>query len=134
MKIISILIILISTLECSQKEKLAMIEYKAQTRGAIKHISVNRDRIFYNVLNKKAELNTTSEDWNNLCKLLEGMDIEAIENYERPSTKSYSDAAMTATLHITIGEQTYISKPFDDGNPPEELKEIINKLFDMVSE
>lgn len=134
MKFIYIIAILVSTLECSPQEKLQKIEYKAETRGALKRISVNQDSTFYTSLNKKSEVKTSEKDWNRLERLVNTIDLDAIENLDRPSSKSYSDATMSAAVIITLENKSYISILFDDGNPPEVLKEIVNTLFELVSE
>ena len=134
MKLILILTILLSSLKCSQNNTLLKIEYKAATRGASKYILITKNEGSYAILNSTSTFITKKEDWDTLINLVNKLDVQQIGNLKRPTTNSYSDAAMSATVIFTFSDKVLESSSFDDGSPPDELKEIINKLITMISE
>ncbi|MBL4568525.1 MAG: hypothetical protein JKY69_02310, partial [Flavobacteriaceae bacterium] len=52
--------------------------------------------------------------------------------YNAPTDDRIRDAALHATLTIILGDKTYSSQTFDHGNPPKELKSLIDALFKFV--
>jgi len=134
MKFIIIFIILFSNCNTFQENSVIKIEYKAATRGASKFISVSKNDCQSDLLNNKSSFKTSKEDWEAILNLLDQIDINAIENLERPSDISSTDRAMAASIKITFKDKTIESSLFDDGNPPKELKKIVAKLLNMASE
>jgi len=134
MKPILIFLILFSTNSCSQNNQIIKIEYKATTRGAFKFVSVSKNECRSDFLNKKSAYKTPKKDWDVILNLLDQININEIENLDRPSEISSTDRAMAASILITFKNKTIESSFFDDGNPPKELKKIVAKLLSLVSE
>lgn len=136
MKIVCVLLffLLINSCNSQNKADIITISYKAITRGGSIEINATSELITYKDLENKKQLKPTSGDWKNLINLIEEINLSEMENFNPPSEDRYVDAALQATISITVSETTYNSQTFDHGNPPKELKEIIDKLFDIVSE
>jgi apolipoprotein D and lipocalin family protein len=108
------------------------IEYSAITRGKSELIVVHKGRYSY-FLNDKKVLQTllTKTNFNVLATILAGLDVAAIEDLQAPSKRHQFDGAMVTSLAIKSEGKTHRSATFDDDNPPEELKELVNYLLGM---
>ena len=108
------------------------IEYSAISRGKSERVIVQKDRYSY-FLNDKKVLQTllTKTNLNVLATILAGLDVAAIEDLQAPSNRHQFDGAMVTSLAIKSEGKTHRSATFDDDNPPEELKELINYLLGM---
>ena len=133
MKLFSLIIVLFVSSKCFQNEVLLKVEYKAETRGALKNITVTKNDCIYKTLSKSDEFKTSTEDWQTITKLVKGLNLEILKNLEAPSSKSHIDAAMQASITITFEEKIIESANFDDGNPPEELKKLVEKLLEITT-
>lgn len=119
--------------KCFQNEVLLKVEYKAETRGASKNITITKNDCTYKTLSKSDEFKTSVEDWQTITKLVKGLNLETLKNLEAPSSKSYVDASMQASITITFEDKIIESAYFDDGNPPEELKKLVEKLLEITT-
>jgi apolipoprotein D and lipocalin family protein len=108
------------------------IEYSAISRGKSERVIVQKDRYSY-FLNDKKVLQTllTKTNLNVLATILAGLDVAAIEDLQAPSKRHQFDGAMVTSLAIKSEGKTHRSVTFDDDNPPEELKELVNYLLGM---
>jgi hypothetical protein len=79
-------------------------------------------------------LKPTKTKWKSFKTLIEEINLSEMKNFNPPSGKRYVDATLQATISITADKTTYNSQTFDHGNPPKELKKIIDKLFEFISE
>ena len=73
----------------------------------------------------------SKQDWDEIATLLSKIDVTKINNLKAPSTKSYSDAAMAATLKLTMDGKEISTPSFDHGNPPDEIEALVNKLLSL---
>ena len=133
MKLFSLIIVLFVSSKCFQNEVLLKVEYKAETRGASKNITITKDNCIYKTLSKSDEFKTSTEDWQAITKLVKGLNLETLKDLVAPSNKSHVDAAMQASITITFEDKIIESAYFEDGNPPEELTELVEKLFKITS-
>jgi hypothetical protein len=136
MKNLLFLILLFSISSCkSQNETDALsIGYEAITRGSSIEIRATSNLIHYEDVETEKQFKPTKEDWKSIESLIEEIELSEMQQFKAPSEESFVDAALQATLSISINNKTYRSERFDHGNPPEELKKIIEKLFDLISE
>lgn len=136
MKILCFLLFFTFISSCNSQNKadIIMITYEAITRGSSIEINATSELITYKDLENTKQLKPASNDWKNFINLIEEINLSEMENFIPPSKDRYVDAALQATISITVSETTYNSQTFDHGNPPKELKKIIDKLFDIVSE
>ena len=116
------------------QESDAIISYTAETRGLYQNVSVSKEVISVsNSRNRDAAKTYTcsKQDWDEIATLLSKIDVTKINNLKAPSTKSYSDAAMAATLKLTMDGKEISTPSFDHGNPPDEIEALVNKLLSL---
>ncbi len=124
----------ISSCNSQNKADIITITYEAITRGGSIEINATSELITYKDLENEKQLKPASSDWKNLINLIEEINLSEMENFNPPSEDRYVDAALQATISITVDESTYNSQTFDHGNPPTELKKIVIQLLKMTSE
>ncbi|MFL9837846.1 hypothetical protein ABS768_10080 [Flavobacterium sp. ST-75] len=107
-------------------------EYEAITRGSYKKVIVKQDTV---ITIKDRDLKDVviaglkNGEWNSLLKSLERVNIEGLNDIKAPSVKHQVDAAPIANLKVIRGDKTYQSKSFDHGNPPQEIKDVVDKIM-----
>ncbi|MFD2567003.1 hypothetical protein [Pseudotenacibaculum haliotis] len=110
------------------------IEYNAYTRGSSEYISLDRSVIKY-VQNNQDTIRKPIRNKHNkhLYELLKNINLETLSGLKVPSKKHQYDGAMAATLSVySFGDYKNTSPTFDDNNPPEELKELIDYIKGLV--
>ena len=134
MKLFSILIFSLITLSnCdSQSIEDLTLSYNAATRGSSITLDATSSEIQYSDMDGDRKIKLSKGQWNEIKELVSEIDVDEIENLKAPSNGSHTDRALVATLSITIDNETYESVNFDHGNPPNELKKLIDKLFEIV--
>lgn len=107
-------------------------EYEAITRGSYKKVIVKQDTVITikdRDLKDVVTAGLKNGEWNSLLKSLEGVNLEGLNEIKAPSVKHQVDAAPIANLKVIRGDKTYQSKSFDHGNPPQEIKDVVNKII-----
>jgi heat shock protein HslJ len=116
------------------QESDTIVSYTAETRGSYQNVSVSKEVISVsNSRNNDATKTYTcsKQDWDEVVTLLSKINLTKINNLKAPSTKSYSDAAMAATLKLTIDGKEITTPSFDHGNPPEAILALVNKVLSI---
>ncbi|MCR8667003.1 hypothetical protein NO995_04875 [Aestuariibaculum sp. M13] len=110
------------------------IEYSAISRGTYKNIIINKKEIsFQKKRASKALVKPCSEEnWTSIYNTLKTVDIPYIPNLKAPSDKRMYDAAAIAKLKITYQDSVYESQPFDHGNPPQEIAELVKEILSIT--
>lgn len=111
------------------------ISYEEMTRGYRQNIVINKDKIVVD-LDKRGvehsyEKTISKDEALSLGSILNEMDLKKIETYPAPSNKSRFDGAAMANLVIKKGNESYNSQTFDAGNPPLELKNLVDKIIEI---
>ena len=134
MKLLFIFIFsLVSLSNCnSQSHEDFTLNYSATTRGSSIILDATSSEIEYSDMDGDKNITLNKSQWDEIKELISKIDVDEIENLEAPSNGSHTDRALVATLSITIGDKTYESVNFDHGNPPVELKKLIDGLFEIV--
>jgi hypothetical protein len=109
-----------------------LIKYDAFTRGSSMDISITKDSITYKNNQKLQNLKTSSKLWKELIVLIDNFDRSKIETFIPPSEDRIVDKALHATLLIVYNDKEYKSQIFDHGNPPKELKPLLDYLFKLL--
>ena len=107
-------------------------EYEAITRGSYKKVIVKQDTVITikdRDLKDVVTAGLKNGEWNSLLKSLEGVNLEGLNEIKVPSVKHQVDAAPIANLKVIRGNKTYQSKSFDHGNPPQEIKDVVDKIM-----
>lgn len=107
-------------------------EYEAITRGSYKKVIVKQDTVI--TIKDRGLENVTTKglkngEWNGILKSLEGVDLDGLNEIKAPSVKHQVDAAPIANLKVIRGDKTYQSSSFDNGNPPQEIKDVVEKII-----
>lgn len=111
-----------------------IIEYRTLTRGMFKRIVV-KEKIFiyHSSRNSKTadSLEIKDELRARLAKLLEDLPLKGIPYLKAPSDKRLADGAAHAKLKISLKKQAYESSGFDHGNPPEEIRDLVEFILNI---
>lgn len=109
------------------------IEYTASSRGTYKQIIINKKTI--STATKRGEKpvskNCNTEDWDHIIKNLKSIEVKNISDIEAPSKAFQYDGAALAILKIHYNDETYESSPFDHGNPPKEIAELVKEILSI---
>jgi len=117
----------------AQNNNLIIIEYVAETRGSSISLTVNSTEIVYSNNTETKKIEISENLWKEIKGLVLKIELNSINNLTAPSNESHTDRALSASLSITKNGTLYESSTFDHGNPPSELKDLINKLFEIVN-
>jgi len=109
----------------------AKVEYTANSRGLYNKIVVeNKTVSVTETRNGKPVSNSlTDAQWNALINEFQKVNLEEIPNLKAPTQKRFHDGAAMANLKITYKEKTYESQTFDNGVPPEKIKNLVNTIL-----
>ncbi|QKJ61925.1 hypothetical protein [Flavobacterium sp. M31R6] len=136
MKIITLLFLtLILGKNCQSQNNMdlstAKIEYTANSRGLYnntvienKTVSVTKTRD-----GKPVSNSLTDTELNALINEFQKVNLEEIPSLKAPTEKRFHDGAAMANLKITYKGKTYESQTFDNGYPPEKIKNLVNTIL-----
>jgi hypothetical protein len=136
MKIISLLFLtLFLGKNCQSQNNIdlstAKIEYTANSRGLYNNTVVENKTI--SVINtrdgKPVSNSLTDAQWNTLIKEFQKVNLEEIPSLKAPTQKRFHDGAAMANLKIMYKGKTYESQTFDNGFPPDKIKNLVNTIL-----
>lgn len=115
------------------QQKEYTIEYSAISRGIFKEITIDNSGITVKKdrNSKPVTKECTNELWSKLTKTLDEIDLKMLPKLKAPTQKRLFDGAAHATLKVIVGGETYTTSSFDHGFPPEEIKELCDKLIEI---
>jgi hypothetical protein len=127
---------LVNSCGIKQKERVqepTRISYTAQSRGFRKNILITKTTITVENEgeNTYEKLTDDSARWIELCHLVNTIDLDKLKEYKGTTEASAVDRALIAHLEIEINSTMYSSNSFDHGNPPKEIKAVIDKILAM---
>ncbi|TRX37922.1 hypothetical protein FNW52_03200 [Flavobacterium sp. ZT3R18] len=136
MKIISLLFLtLFLGKNCQSQNNLdletAKLEYTANSRGLYNNIVVENKTVSVTSTRdgKPVSNSLTDAQWNTLIKEFQKVNLEEIPSLKAPTQKRFHDGAAMANLTITYKGKTYESQTFDNGFPPDKIKNLVNTLL-----
>lgn len=113
------------------------IRYSATSRGSSNSINIVKNQLIYEEIRPNA-LKTNkiikASDLQAIYQLVEKLDLASLEKLEPPSKKHQFDGAAGGGFSIIVEGKTYRTPTFDYGNPPKEIKSIVDKLVALKSE
>ncbi|MFD1062718.1 hypothetical protein ACFQ1Q_05625 [Winogradskyella litorisediminis] len=115
----------------SQNEDL-VVSYKASARGYTKYIAVSEKAVKLSSdysLQKMETYNCDNADWEAIKTLVKNINPKEFMSLKAPSDKHTFDGAAHTTLTVIIGDVAHVTPTFDEGNPPKEIKELVNKVL-----
>lgn len=74
----------------------------------------------------------SKKQWSEIESLASKIDPKSIDKLSAPSSENATDRALSASITINKNDVIYESSTFDHGNPPDELKPLISKLFELI--
>jgi len=125
-------IVILHSCKAQTNLKTMIINYDAATRGSSITLKVTSTQVNYKDIEKTIETKTNSNLWEEITTIVKQINLTEIEDFSPPTSDRNVDAALHATLSISIDNLTYESQTFDHGNPPDELKSIVEALFKVL--
>jgi hypothetical protein len=136
MKIISLLFLtLFLGKNCQSQNNIdlstAKIEYTANSRGLYNNTIVENKTVSVTSTRdgKPVSNSLTDVQWNTLIKEFQKVNLDEIPSLKAPTQKRFHDGAAMANLKITYKGKTYESQTFDNGFPPEKIKNLVNTIL-----
>jgi hypothetical protein len=112
--------------------KDVVIEYTAVSRGFNQKIIVTNQTVSVFKTKGQSEkmvpTKISDADWKIIYNNFQAIKLEQMTTIKAPSEKRYYDGAAIAELKIEAQGKTYKSQSFDHGNPPKEIKELVDKI------
>lgn len=118
-----------------QDLQTAVVEYTANSRGYFQKIVLNNQTISISNDRNTTEIvvgKIADSDWEALVSELKKIDLESIPNWKAPTKKRFYDGAAMANLKITYKDKIYESTTFDNGFPPKEIKNFVDKITTLA--
>lgn len=112
-------------------------EYTAITRGSYKQIIAKQTGVTF-VKERDAKPETvaiSTADWNAMVDFYENNIAKKsvkLEDIQVPSKKHQYDGALAATLTVKVADQLYTTPTFDHGNPPAEVKGLVDEMVKLA--
>lgn len=114
------------------------LEYEYYSRGTYGKLRVNNKSILTydkrDLLKPSTEKTISDSDWELLSKLVSELNLNAIATYKDPTQKRFYDGAPIAEFVIKTADKEYKTVAFDHGDPPVELKIIIDKINEIATQ
>jgi hypothetical protein len=136
MKILSLLFLTLFLGKSCQSQtnvdmETAKLEYTANSRGLYNNTVVeNKTVLITNTRGGKPVSNSlTDAQWNTLINEFQKVNLEEIPSLKAPTQKRFHDGAAMANLKVTYKGKTYESQTFDNGYPPEKIKNLVNTIL-----
>ena len=109
----------------------AKIEYTANSRGLYNKTVIENKTVSATKTRdgKPVSNSLTDAQWNALIGEFQKVNLEEIPNLKAPTEKRFHDGAAMANLKITYKGKTYESQTFDNGYPPEKIKNLVNTIL-----
>lgn len=141
MKIITLLFLtLMLGKNCQSQNNMdlstAKIEYTANSRGLHNNTVVENKTVSVTKTRdgKPVSNSLTDAQWNALINEFQKVNLEEIPSLKAPTQKRFHDGAAMANLKITYQGKTYESQTFDNGFPPEQIKNLVNTIVSFSKE
>ncbi|WP_378186106.1 DUF4377 domain-containing protein [Aquimarina sp. W85] len=110
------------------------VAYEAISRGFYLATSITKETIMTTRDQNRKETvskECSKETWNKILSLIKPIDIKAINALQAPSGKRLFDGAAHAQLKIISIDTSYTSASFDHGEPPAQLKSLVNHILSL---
>jgi hypothetical protein len=112
------------------------IEYASTGKGGSEYIHIENRKLLY-IKNQQDTIarKLRKRHYNELYRLFLKTPLDSLEYLSVPSKRHQIDAALATTFTVTNinSKQEYHSPTFDDDNPPEEVKELLEYVKELAS-
>jgi len=121
------------------KETVSKITMEKTTLGNSSVLEVNKKQVLTLSKEKNGEENTRNsstkpEHWQEINRLVSGLDMNEMSNWEAPTQARFYDGARATIITIESDGQTFTSQSFDEGKPPAQLKKLYDYLESLVNQ
>jgi hypothetical protein len=108
------------------------IRYKRQTRGYNSLLSIDSKKMVLSYANKKSQTYSyPRKEWDSLVYLASRIKLSDLPNLKAPTSHRMYDGAAAAELTMVVDQKSWVSSTFDDGYPPDEISELVNRLLSL---
>ena len=115
----------------NQEKEITLI-YRASSRAYFEEITVTKNVVLIsndrNGIHKKS-YKSSLKDWRECLDLLAQLKVSELTTLRAPTSKRLHDGAAHASLTIKNKKGEIRSNSFDHGHPPEEIRELVEKLL-----
>lgn len=109
------------------------IEYSSISMGGYMQVIINKGTV--STLKKRGSEPITKickeDDWDNILTILKPIDFNKMPSLEAPSKAFQFDGAGMAHLKISYKDSIYETPPFDHGNPPKDIAELVKEILSI---
>ncbi|MDO4727819.1 MAG: hypothetical protein Q4B43_02310 [Bacteroidota bacterium] len=125
----------ITTDRCSNADKKMAqnmaVEYDIFTRGSFDKTILKKDSVV--IIDKISDNQVQSyalsdQEWKDVIAEVKKIDRNKLKEYKAPTNNRYTDGTKAAQLRVIYQDQVYQTDQFDRGNPPSELKSLVDKV------
>jgi hypothetical protein len=109
-------------------------EYEAISRGFYQKIKVKKGTLFFSedrIVKKSSTLKLNNKQWNKILELVDEIKLKNLSSLKAPSEKRKFDGAAHSKLKVLYKDDLYESPSFDHGNPPLEIKGLVNYIIEL---
>ena len=116
-----------------ESNSLYKVLLSERTRGTNRLFTITSKEIQTSLNGNSIKSEITKNQNLEIKKLVENISLETISKLESPSTKRFSDGALSTTITIIKNDKEYKSSDFDSGNPPAELKSLYDEIQKLTA-
>lgn len=125
--------------DMSTKDLVSTVSMEKSTLGSSSIMKINKKEITVSSQSRGGEESTStrstvSKNWNEINRLVSNLDLNELANWEAPTGARLYDGAKATMVSIVVNGKTYVSQPFDEGNPPAGLRELYDYLESLVNQ
>ncbi|OIQ27780.1 MAG: hypothetical protein BM564_11925 [Bacteroidetes bacterium MedPE-SWsnd-G2] len=123
-----------SSQNMKEKQQDVVFVYEVSSRGFFQQTSISKETLVFSEdrTTKQGEsYKVSEEDWNMLLGLLNNVEVSEFKNLTSPTNYRAIDGAAIATFRVKINDEVYQTPMFDNGYPPVEIKNLVEKVVKM---
>lgn len=136
---IYVFVLVLFTIGCASIAKktneVIRIEFSSLTRGHSRSIIFTKDSVISSAEGRNASpkngMRIKPEEWQRLTGSLKNLSVNEIADLPSPTMKRAYDGAMHSTLMITTSDNKTFSHSFDDEDPHEKLKPLMQAIIEL---
>lgn len=110
------------------------IAYETMSRGFYEKTWVTKDSIYFTRdrnLQVIKSIKCPEEHWLSIIKIANNLDLNTFSELEAPTKMHQYDGAALATLQVEKMNDLFKTPIFDNGYPPKEIEELVNKVLSL---
>ena len=135
-KLVIIFLVLIVGQSMVSQEKINefAFEYEAVTRGFYQKIKVNKETLVFSedrIEKKSSTVKLNNKQWKKMLELVNEIKLKNLSSLKAPSEKRKFDGAAHSKLKVLYKDDLYQSSSFDHGNPPIEIKGLVEYIIKL---